>query len=272
MSTIPVTTDPLRVMTFNLRYGLADDGENRWENRRELLIETIRRFDPDLLGTQECLNFQADFLCEKLSDYRLIGVGRLDGRHDGELNAVLYRSERFEPLDSGTFWLSENPSQPGSLGWDAELPRIVTWVKLFDQRTDSPLLHLNTHWDHLGRQAQLESARLMRRWIAERSQGLPTIVTGDFNIGVDGEPYHALADGDPKLIDAYRVQHAAGGAEPEGTYQGFTGKPKIERIDWILCSTGVRIEQCEIDRFNRDGKYPSDHFPVTAIVTMQSPG
>jgi endonuclease/exonuclease/phosphatase family metal-dependent hydrolase len=257
-------------MTYNLRYGLANDGVNSWENRRELLIESIRAFDPDVLGTQECLSFQADFLCERLPDYKLIGVGRLDGRRDGELNAVLYRTARLEPLDSGTFWLSETPDRPGSRGWDAELPRIVTWAKFYDVASEQALVCVNTHWDHLGHQAKLESARLMRRWLVERTQGLATIVTGDFNIDVDSVPFHLLSDGEPKLIDAYRAAHPEHEREPaaDGTFHGFSGEPMPDRIDWILATPSPRIERCEIDRFNRDGQYPSDHFPVEAVLRV----
>ncbi len=127
--------DPaIRVMSFNIRYGTAADGENHWDRRKEFLAETIAAFDPDLLGTQETLAFQRDYLAERLKGYTAYGAGRDDGRERGEMAAVFFRAGRFEKLDGGHFWLSEKPDVAGSKSWDAALTRIVTWLKLRDRR------------------------------------------------------------------------------------------------------------------------------------------
>ena len=124
----------IRVMSFNIRYGTAPDGENHWDKRKEFLLETIRAFNPDLLGTQETLGFQRDYLAKHLPEHDVFGVGRDDGKDKGEMMAVYWRKERFKKQDGGHFWLSETPDEAGSQGWDAMFPRLVTWVKLTDRR------------------------------------------------------------------------------------------------------------------------------------------
>jgi endonuclease/exonuclease/phosphatase family metal-dependent hydrolase len=262
------TAAPLRVMSFNIRYGTAGDGENRWEKRRDFLVETIRRFDPDLLGTQETLAFQADFLSAQLPGYTRVGVGRDDGKDKGEQAAIFFKSARFEKVASGHFWLSETTEQPGSRSWDAAITRMVTWAKLRDRQCDRVFLWLNTHWDHQGPQARLESAKLMRRWLAERDARGPVIITGDFNSTEDSPPYRLLlgaAEDALKLTDCYRQVHPARQPD-EATFHAFTGKRDGSRIDWILCSPQFTPLEAAMDRSNRDGRYPSDHFPVTAIL------
>jgi endonuclease/exonuclease/phosphatase family metal-dependent hydrolase len=266
------TAPPLRVMSFNIRYGTANDGENHWDKRKEFLVETIKEFGPDLLGTQETLGFQRDYLAQHLPDYGVLGVGRDDGKEQGEMMALYFRKSRFERLDAGHFWLSETPDQPGSKSWDTSLPRMVTWVKLKDRKQPSapPLLFLNTHFDHRGPAARLESGRLVRRKIGELAAGASVIVTGDFNSGEGSQPYHALfatiEDSQSPVIDAYRAVHPARAAN-EGTATGFdVSKTTGPRIDWIACSRDWKVLEARINRIQRHGRPPSDHFPVEAVV------
>lgn len=267
-ATRSLAAETLRVMTFNIRYGSAGDGDDAWDNRKDLLVETIRGFDPDLLGTQEVLAMQADFLGEQLSDYTLVGVGRDDGKRAGELSAVLFKTKRFELLDSGTFWLSETPDAVGSKSWDSSLPRIATWVKLADRQAEGrKLVFLNTHWDHRGRQARIEAGRIIRRWLDEHAAGRPTIVTGDLNVTESHEGIAAMvADGaDPPLHDIYRAAHPEP-ADDEATFHGFSGRRSGRRIDFILTSPHWTASSVTIDHANRDGRYPSDHYPVEAVL------
>ena len=280
-STATPAAEPVRVMSYNIRYGTAADGENAWPARRELLVETIRQFDPDLLGTQETLRFQRDELLERLPHFKAAGVGRDDGHDRGEMAAIFWRTDRFARLDGGDFWLSPTPDRIGSKGWDAALPRIATWVKLADT-TDSaslPVLFVNTHFDHRGTEARRESAALLRRWIADRGRGCRVILTGDFNAGEGSPPYHALfaADdtdraaettGPAGLVDTLRaVVTTRGAAGPEGTFTGFVAADTGgERIDWIACSRSLRVVAAGIDRTARDGRTPSDHAAVTAVL------
>lgn len=266
------TGDAVRVMSFNVRYGTANDGENHWDKRKDFLADTIRAFDPDLLGTQETLDFQRDHVAAALPGHEAWGVGREDGAAKGEMCVLFFRRDRFEKIDGGHFWLSESPETAGSKSWDSSLPRMVSWVKLRDRRAPDapPILYLNTHFDHRGTQARIESSRLLRARVASTGADCRVIATGDFNAGEGSEPYQALfgaVEGrDSPLVDAYRVAHPKPAAD-EGTFSGFratsTGGP---RIDWIAMSRDWRVVETHIDRTARDGRTPSDHFPVTAVL------
>jgi endonuclease/exonuclease/phosphatase family metal-dependent hydrolase len=262
----------VRVMSFNIRYGTAQDGENHWDKRKEFLLATIQAFAPDLLGTQETLGFQRDYLAAQLPDYDVLGVGRDDGKAQGEMTALYFKRARFEKLDGGHFWLSETPDIAGSKSWDAALTRMVTWVKLRDRHNAraKPLLIFNTHFDHRGVQARLEAARLLRRRVAEASKTCRVIVTGDFNAGDDSDPYRALFAPQDKqaapVVDTYRVKHPER-TPNEGTFSGF----KVEattgpRIDWIGVTREWQVVSAAIDRTARAGHTPSDHFPVVAVL------
>lgn len=262
----------VRVMSFNIRFGTANDGENRWPLRQDFVVETIRAFDPDLLGTQETLADQRDFLAEKLSDYDFAGVGRDDGQLAGEMMAIYWKRDRFEKLAVGHFWLSETPEEIGSRSWDTSLPRMVTWVKLRDLRQPDapPIAWFNTHFDHRGQEARLESARLIRRKALELAADHHLIVTGDFNAGEDSPPYAALfaaaEPGQPALVDTYRQQQPERGPD-EGTFSGFDAETtRGARIDWVAACDRWQVIAAAIDRTQRDGRTPSDHFPVTAVL------
>jgi len=260
-----------RVMTFNLRYATAPDGENAWEKRKELLADTIREFHPDLLGTQEVLALQADYVVEHIKGYTLVGVGRDDGKRGGEFSSIFYKSSRYEPIDSGTFWLSETPDKPGSKSWDSSLPRIATWVKLRDRDNGNrEICFLNTHWDHRGNQARIESAKMIRKWVADHAAGTPTIVTGDLNVNPDHPGYRTLTGTEgsgPVLRDAYRLVHPEPVAD-EATFNGFNGTRRGKRIDFILCTSEWTPREAAINYANKDGRYPSDHYPVTAVLEL----
>lgn len=262
----------VRVMSFNIRFGTAEDGDNHWDRRKGFVVETIRAFDPDLLGTQETLGFQRDYLAENLPEYEVLGVGRVDGKEEGEMMALYYKSDRFDRLDSGHFWLSERPEVVGSKSWDSSLPRMVTWVKLRDRKNASaaPLAFFNTHFDHQGREARLESARLIRRQIAAIGEGCSVVLTGDFNTPEGSGPYEALfgpLEGQQSsLVDTYRAAHPERG-ENEGTFSGYRAAATSgPRIDWIGVSRDWQIVDASIDRTSRNGRTPSDHFPVTAVL------
>jgi len=264
----------VRVMSFNIRYGTADDGENHWEKRKAFLVDTIKEFNPDLLGTQETLGFQRDYLASQLPEYDTLGVGRDDGKEAGEMMALYYHKDRFEKIDGGHFWLSESPEQPGTKSWDSSLPRMVTWVLLRERNLQGApsIAFFNTHFDHRGAEARLESARLIRKRISQREE-YPIIVTGDFNTGEGTDPYQALfgdVDNQPSpIVDTYRLVHPVR-AQNEGTFSGFrVSATDGERIDWIGASRHWEILEAGIDHSERDGSTPSDHFAVTAILRLQ---
>ena len=257
----------VRVMSFNVRYGAARDGENAWPQRRALVAETVRAFGPDLLGTQETLGFQRAYLSGQLPGYAAFGVGRDDGADAGEQTAVFYRTDRFEKTGGGHFWLSETPDVPGSVSWDSSLTRMATWVVLEDRRTGAELLFANTHFDHRGRRAREESAKLLRSKLPELAAGRPLVLTGDFNAAEGSRPYEALFGGDSPLRDAFRAANPTRG-EAEGTFNGFDAAYAGAggRIDWIAVSDGWAVESASIDRRRFGGRTPSDHEPVTAVL------
>ena len=260
---------PVKVMSFNIRYGLADDGENSWPHRRDLVAETIRVAAPDLLGTQEVLKFQADFLREHLPGYGFAGVGRDDGEEKGEYTAVFYRLDRFERVDSGHLWLSETPTVPGSRSWDSSLPRMLIWIELRDRRgSRESFLFANTHFDHRGARARLESARIIRGWLEERRPARPVILTGDFNTPEGSDPYRVLVGPGGALIDSHRAVHERR-SEREGTFSAFSDRREGARIDWILHSPAFATLNAFINHTRENGRNPSDHFPVEAVLRQR---
>lgn len=261
---------PIKVMSFNIRYGTAEDGENHWEKRKELVRETIQTFDPDLLGAQEVLEFQADFLKKHLKGYGFHGVGRNDGVAAGEFVPIFYRLDRFELLAAGHFWLSENPDEPGSVSWDSSLTRMCSWVILRDKKgEDRPFGFGNTHFDHRGKKARLESAKILRARAEAISDEVPVIIAGDFNNGEDDPPYAVLVRAEQSegevWIDSYRAIHPTR-TDREGTASRWTGNRSGKRIDWILHSPEFLTLSASINYFNEKGRLPSDHYPVQAIL------
>jgi endonuclease/exonuclease/phosphatase family metal-dependent hydrolase len=286
MPVVAAEPDELRVMSFNIRYATPRDipSGNAWPQRKEVLFKTIEAFAPDLAGLQEVLPTQGDELKARFAaTHDFIGVPRNDGKTAGEMVPILFRRERFEKIRQGTFWLSPTPDVVGSKGWDADLPRIVTWVALHDRKHDNrPLLFLNTHFDHLGKQARLESARLMRKRMTELAveRGgdggdggggeIAIICTGDFNVPQDSPPYKTLLgdgpDGKPRLVETFKEANPSPTTQ-DYTFHGFVGQnTRADRIDWVLRSDHFRTLKASIDRTNENGRYPSDHYPVTAVL------
>ncbi len=252
----------IKLMTFNIRYALADDGENRWENRKSLVIKRIRAFDPDLLGMQECRDdFQAEFVKSQLPDYEFYGVRRAhEGNTALEMTPALFKKSMFQLAQKGCFWLSETPPVVGSKSWGATFPRTVTWTELIHNETGKSLLFLNTHFDYEP-SAIGESARVLREWIEQNARESPTIVTGDFNTDKGSSAYRKLT-GDGKLRDAYSLAHPIDPAA--GTFHGY-GKIN-DPIDWALVSSHFDVVSAEIDRHHKGDRYPSDHYPVTTTL------
>lgn len=269
----------LRVMSFNIRYGTAQDGENCWENRREMVFDVIRRQRPDVIGLQEALRFQLDEMRAALPGYEEIGVERDDGREKGEYSGILYRSDRLKLLESGNFWYSDTPEVPGSKHWGNTLPRLCSWGHfVLKEHPNRAFYHYNTHFDHISQPSRINSARLLAARIGTRPHPDPVIVTGDFNVGEDnpvityltGRSATSTGPGDeapsPRLVDTFRALHRD--AREVGTFNGFEGKRTGAKIDYIFMSRGVEALEAEILRDSREGRYPSDHFPIIAEVRI----
>ena len=249
-------------MSFNIRYGLADDGIHRWDNRKSLVIDRIKAFEPDLLGLQECRDdFQAEFIKENLPGYEFFGIPRGGGSVTAlEMAPVLFKSSAFRLVTQGCFWLSETPNIPGSMSWGSTFPRTATWVQLVHETSDKELIFLNTHFDYEPSAIEA-SARLLQRWITQAREKHAIIVTGDFNADKNSSAYRYLTT-EAGLVDVFRQIHS--GDEDEGTYHGY-GQAN-DPIDWILASDSFEAVSAKIDRYHSGNIYPSDHYPVTAIL------
>lgn len=261
----------LRVMTYNVRLSAANDGEDAWPKRTELFFAPITAFAPDLIGFQEVLADQHDAIVARLGDLAFSGVARNDGLRSGEWSLVGYRRARFDLLDSGTFWLSETPGVPGSKSWDAAITRICSWVRLRDRGSGRELVFANTHFDHRGHVARLESAKLLSARLPQLAAGGPAILVGDFNVNEDTPAYAELvrpaAPGAIRWIDAYRAVHPARSPE-EASFHAFKGTVKGSRIDFVFHTADFTPRSAIINRLSRGGRYPSDHYPVAAEITL----
>jgi len=260
----------VRVLSFNIRYGTAPDGMNAWPHREELVYGVIRQQDSDFVGLQEALRFQIDGIRESVPGYDEVGVGRDDGRQAGEYSAILYKPDRWRVADSGTMWLSNTPDVPGSMTWGNKITRVVTWARFVERKSGRGVWVFNTHFDHESQPSRIKSAELLASRIADREPGDPVIVTGDFNAGERNPVILYLKDGarqsPVKLVDTFRVLHRDEAAV--GTGGGFEGRRDGPKIDYVFTEPDADVRDAGIIRDNRNGRYPSDHFPVYAEIAL----
>jgi endonuclease/exonuclease/phosphatase family metal-dependent hydrolase len=253
----------VKVISFNLRFASADDGANSWPFRHHLVIETLRRHAPDLFGVQEAQDVQVHYLTHELPHYRFLGVGRDNGATAGEYSAIFYNAERYIPLRHETFWLSQTPSVPGSLGWDANNIRICTWGEFRASGRADSFFFFNTHLDHAGPQAQLEGTRLILHKIGQVAGERPVILTGDFNCTPGSPPYRLITEGEESMqLDDASVLSRTAPSGPPWTFHGFA-PPGRQIIDFIFVRN-VTVDSFAFVDDNWDGRYPSDHLPVMA--------
>jgi endonuclease/exonuclease/phosphatase family metal-dependent hydrolase len=254
--------EELRLMTFNIRYDTSKDGKSQWSNRKEHVRDCITAQKPDVVGLQEALDHQLNFLQKELPDFDSVGHGR-DGGDKGEYSAIIYRKDRLTVLESGTFWLSDTPGKR-SLSWTASLPRICTWARFEVKASGKRLYIFNTHWDHRSQLARVNSAALIVERIAKRRHTDPVVVMGDLNATPDNPAITTLLADETGLRDSF-----AEGTTPSGTISGFKGNPNGRRIDYVMVDKRLKAEPAQIIRSERDGRYPSDHFPVLTVVDLR---
>ncbi|MBC8215297.1 MAG: endonuclease/exonuclease/phosphatase family protein [Candidatus Marinimicrobia bacterium] len=252
----------ITLMTYNIRYDNPNDGENIWKNRKETLVNQIQFHEPDVMGTQEALEHQIQFLDEHLTSYTYVGIARADVKENGkgEYSAIFYNTKKFTKLEKGTFWLSETPENP-SRGWDASLNRICTYLLLKSKSTGKTFWVFNTHFDHKGKLARENSAKLILKKINEiNHQHFPAFLMGDFNLKPEEIPIQHILN---EFYDSRDLtQEPPFG--PVGTFNGFDiNRPIINRIDYIFVSDkSIQVKKYGVLANVKDLKYPSDHFPV----------
>ncbi len=261
--------DPVvSLMSFNIRFGTANDGPDRWDLRRGMVMDVFTRHDAGVIGLQEALSFQVAEIRARFPHYAAAGVGRDDGLARGEHCTILYRVDRFTLAESGTFWLSETPEEVASVTWGNSITRVCTWVRLIDDASGRGFYVFNTHFDHASQPARERSARLIARRVAERRHPDPVIVMGDFNAGEHNPAMDYLlrdADG-PGWVDTFRVIHPD--EKVVGTFNAFQGRIDGDKIDFVLVQPGITVIDASIDRTRVDGRSPSDHEPVTAVIEI----
>ncbi len=265
----------LRVMTFNIKYNEPRDGENAWEFRDQKVADVIRFHKADLVGVQEALIGQLKDLEKSLPGFTYCGVGRSDGKEGGEFSAILYRQDRFKLLETDTYWLSETPEIPGSKGWGANYPRVVTWAKFYDRFTRKTFFQFNTHFDNESEQAREQAAKLLLKRIEKIAVKMPFVVTGDFNFVESTEPYRIVTGKETKsweegkfLLKDARYESSNGHFGGNSTFNGFKEMIPDRKIDYIFVKEGVRVFEHGILSDRWDGKWASDHLPVLSEISF----
>ena len=267
---ISVHSQELNVMTFNIRYNTRNDSLNAWPYRKDNAASQIKFHNVHILGIQEALNEQVIDLSQSLSQYKYVGVGRDDGIIKGEYSAIFYDTAKLILLGSSTFWLSLTPEIPGSKSWDAAITRIVTWAKFTDIKRNRTFFVFNTHFDHIGKEARRESARLLKQKVKDIAGNNPVVITGDFNSKPSDEPIKIITESNDKdkFIDTKAVSLTPHYG-PQGTFNAFTSKEiDNEPIDFIFLKGKWKVLQHATLSQTWGGRFSSDHFPVFAKLSF----
>lgn len=261
----------LNVMSFNIRYNNRGDSLDAWPYRKDLVASQILFHDADYIGVQEALHGQMENLRQRLEGYKSIGGGRDDGKAKGEYSAIFYKVNRLNPLQSGMFWLSQTPDVVGSKGWDANLPRMVTWAKFKDLKTGKVFFAFNTHFDHQGQQARRHSAELLLKKVKEIAGSTPAVITGDFNASPDSEPIKIITGSGNanRLTDAKSISKQPHYG-PVGTFNGFKNKELTNYpIDYIFIKGKWNVKKHASLSQTWGGRFASDHFALLAVMSLK---
>ncbi len=255
-------TQSVTVMTYNVY--IKGSGEKSPENRTDEVVANIRKYSPDSFGLQEADEGWMERLPAELSEYAYVGIGRNSNEGGGEASPVFYKKDKYELLDSGTFWLSKNPEK-ATRSWDAMFKRICTYAILKDKQTGFTYAHFNAHFDHLGVIARLESVAVVATKVAEICGDIPVVFTGDLNDAEGGDMYNRVLDAGFK-----DTKYLAKTASDCGTYHGYSDLTSKENaIDFIFANAMVSdVESYTVDTEKINGIYPSDHHPVITKMTL----
>jgi endonuclease/exonuclease/phosphatase family metal-dependent hydrolase len=255
----------IRIATYNVRYDNKGDSGNLWVNRYPVIKALVNFHDFDIFGTQEALRHQIDTLSANLPGYAWYGLGRDDGQAKGEHSAIFYKKDKYKVLGKGDFWLSETPEKPGP-GWDARLNRICSWLQLQDVKSKKKFYVFNVHYDHQGVKARQESSKLILEKIKTIAGANPVLLTGDFN-GNHGSEWYKLIANSNSLFDTYRLVKSP--YANNGSFNSFRVPSSTDIIDHIFVTKQFSVKRWGILTDSYFGKYPSDHFPVVADVTLK---
>lgn len=259
-----IQAQDIRVMSYNIRFNNPKDGPNAWSERKEDLLNQVLFSEASILGIQEGLLDQVQYLDQALPDFDYVGIGRDDGKTAGEFSALFYNSKQYKLLDSGTFWLSPTPEKP-SKGWDAALNRVCTYAR-FKSKKGKKFWVFNTHFDHVGKVARVESVKVILQQISTlNAKNEPVILMGDFNLPPESEAIQNVTN---ILKDTYTSTQLPP-LGPNGTFNGFSWTSEINRrIDYIFVSPDIQVKHMAILTDSKAQRYPSDHFPVLAKLRL----
>ena len=254
-------SDGLKVMSYNIRMGVGEDGTNSWQYRWPATIEMLRELKPDVFGVQEAYDFQVNLVSEYANNYKNAGVGREDGKKEGEHMSIFWNKKTIKMIKWGTFWLSETPEKP-SMGWDAACYRTATWALMKDKETGRKFYFVNTHLDHVGAEAQKNGLKLIVDRIASiNPEGYPMVLTGDFNVRPDNA---SLVDLDKIMTSTRKI---AKKTDNKGTFNGWRKDREGSVIDYIYVSGFSNVPVYEtITKEYAKKPFISDHYPVMSIL------
>ena len=266
-----VSAFEIDALSFNIRFDNSKDGENAWPKRKEMVGQWVKSESPDVIGLQEALRHQIDDIKKVATAYSEYGVGRDDGKSRGEHCTILYLKKRFslDKSDCGTFWFSDTPEKVASKSWGNEIPRICTWARFIEKKTDKGFYVYNVHYDHRSQPSRLGASELIIQRISKRKRSNePIILMGDFNASENNPAIKIFKDEPLNLVDTFRV------VKPDEkmvkTFHGFRGGSfsggKIDHV-FMLPKMG-KVSSAEIVRFNNEKRYLSDHYPVRAKLSF----
>ena len=269
-STVSLMAQDLNTMTFNIRYNNPGDSLDAWPYRKDKVSSQVLFHEVHLLGVQEALHGQLEDMQQRLAHYKYLGVGRDDGKEKGEYSAIFYDTIRLQALQTKTFWLSETPEIPGSKSWDAAITRVVTWVKFRDRKTKKIFFVFNTHFDHMGKIARKESAKLLLQKIKEIAGNTPAVITGDFNAEPADEPVRVIKDkSNPLFLTDSKEISKTPHYGPDGTFNGFKNKERSDQpIDYIFLKGKWKVLKHATISETWQGRFASDHFAVIAKLLL----
>lgn len=261
-----VFSQDLKVMTYNIRLSVDSDKENSWNNRKQETMALMSYYHPDYFGVQEAIPQQMIDIKTNLKDYDFVGVGRDDGKNQGEYSAIFYDKSKLDVLKSGTFWLSETPEKP-SKGWDAAYNRVCTYAFFKIKKTGKQFLAMNLHFDHVGDVARVNSAKLILEKIKKLNpKNVPLTLTGDFNLTDDSEPIKIISKSLDNVFYHSKKTHYG----PKGTFTGFDiNTIPQDRIDYIFVKGFEVLSNRTINDRRENLLYPSDHFPILAEINFK---
>lgn len=260
--------EPMTILTYNLRFANEFD-EHPWSERRPVMTQLLDELSPALIGTQEGLDHQLTEITDALQrPYRRVGTSRLGSTED-EYSAVLVDDDRFEIGEVAQRWISTTPEVPGSISWGHH-PRMFTAVDLVERCSGTALLMINTHFDFWSLVARRHGAEAISAHIRAHANGRPVILMGDFNTGARQSATYKRLTATP-LVDVFDVAQHAGPDRP--SFNDHRSPPERgPRIDWILVSLDVVVDDCRVVTQDLDGLYGSDHLPVEATVRLPRAG